>query len=272
MIGQPSSISFRTLFDLFLFMMTMLGTFKNYVKQRFHFSPVKEKNAVDAYNIWAKNYDSQPGNLMLDLDEITLHKLLQQVSIANRKIADIGCGTGRHWHKIYTKSPSGLVGFDVSAGMLTRLKEKFPLAETYQITNNLFSNIPAQSFDVIISTLTIAHIADLTQALTAWNRILKTESDILITDFHPKTLAFGGQRTFMSESGLIAVQNFVHYTSQIKDLLAQFGFTLIAQEEIFIDETFKHYYAAKKALNVYETYKGFPILYGLHFKRSNATA
>lgn len=250
----------------------MLSTFKNYVKEHLHFASAKEKNAVDAYNIWAKNYDSQPGNLMLDIDELTLSKLLKQVAVSNRKIADIGCGTGRHWQKIYAENPASLDGFDVSAGMLSRLKEKFPQANIHQITNNLFNEIPSQSFDVVISTLTIAHIADLAQALTAWSRILKTESDLLITDFHPKTLAFGGKRTFMSENGLISVQNFVHYTSQIKDILAQLGFTLIAQEEIFIDETFKHYYAAKNALAVYETYKGFPILYGLHFRRNNAAA
>jgi ubiquinone/menaquinone biosynthesis C-methylase UbiE len=247
--------------------MTILATFKNYVKQTFLTNQIRERNPVDAYDIWAKNYDQQPGNLMLDIDEVTLSKMLHKIVITNKKIADIGCGTGRHWPKILKQNPTQLIGFDVSKGMLMQLKTKFPQAETHQITNNLFQSIPSHSYDVIISTLTIAHIKNIEQALVAWNRILKANADIIITDFHPKTLAFGGKRTFMSGNGLIAVQNFIHHTYLIKEILEKFGFELIAQEEVFIDESFKHYYVAKNALKVYETFKGFPILYGLHFKR-----
>jgi ubiquinone/menaquinone biosynthesis C-methylase UbiE len=247
--------------------MTMIATLKNYIKQTFLPSQIKEKNPVEAYDIWAKNYDAQPGNLMLDVDETTLNKLLKNVNLAGKKIADIGCGTGRHWEKILAKNPADLVGFDVSEGMLTQLKEKFPQANVKRITDDLFSDIPKKTFDMIISTLTLAHIKDIIPALNAWTRILKDKSDIILTDFHPKTLGSGGKRTFMSESGLISVQNFVHYIEPIRLILAQHGFALFAQEEIYIDETFKHYYENKNALKVYETYKGFPILYGLHFKR-----
>jgi ubiquinone/menaquinone biosynthesis C-methylase UbiE len=246
----------------------MINTLKNYIKRHILPSPIIEKNAVDAYDIWAENYDAQPGNLMLDVDEMMFGKLLKQTVIKNKYIADIGCGTGRHWNKVLDLQPKKLTGFDVSSGMLNRLAEKFPTAETQKITDDLLLHIPDQTYDVIISTLTMAHIKNVELALKAWSRILKQDGEIMITDFHPKILAFGGKRTFNHRNSVISVENFVHYTSSIKEILLAYNFELVSQEEIMIDESFKHYYSDKNALAVYENYKGFPVIYGLHFKRS----
>ncbi|MES2418175.1 MAG: methyltransferase domain-containing protein [Bacteroidota bacterium] len=245
----------------------MINTLKNYMRQHLFPRPIKEKDSVEAYDIWAENYDVQPGNLMLDVDETLFSQLLNEVKLTGKEVADIGCGTGRHWPKIEAQRPNNLTGFDVSGGMLQRLTEKFPSAKTQKITNDLFTNIPDQSYDVIISTLTVAHIKNIELALKAWCRILKKDAEIMITDFHPKILAFGGKRTFIHRRQLIAVQNFVHYINAIKEILLANGFAEVLHKEVFIDESLKHYYVQKNALTVYETYKGFPLIYGLHFRR-----
>ncbi|MDB5001678.1 MAG: methyltransferase protein [Mucilaginibacter sp.] len=245
----------------------MIDILKNYVKQHFFHSPIKEKESVEAYNIWSVDYDDQPGNLMLDLDDTLFSNLLQGLNLAKKQVADIGCGTGRHWDKLLKHKPKSLTGFDVSAGMLKRLEQKFPKAQTYQITDNLFTDVPDQSYEAIISTLTIAHIKNVEEALQSWCRILKPGGDIIITDFHPSTLAYGGKRTFKHHNKQIVVQNYVHQLADIKEIMLSYNCTLIAQEEVEIDEKVKHYYANQNALHVYESYKGFPIIYGLHFKK-----
>jgi ubiquinone/menaquinone biosynthesis C-methylase UbiE len=204
---------------------------------------------------------------MLDLDKIVLNELLRPIVITGKQIADIGCGTGRHWADILQKEPSELTGFDVSPGMLKKLKDKFPTADAKMITNNHFSDVANGSFDMIISTLTMAHIENIHEALAAWGRIMKTEGDIIITDFHPDALAAGGQRTFKYQNKPVAVKNFVHTTAAIKQVLLKENFTLINDREIKVDETVKHYYSAQNALHVYEKFKGSPIIYGLHFRR-----
>src|ERR1051325_379017 len=178
----------------------------------------------------------QPDNLMLDLDEVLFPKLLDQKIIYNKSVADIGCGTGRHWAKILQMQPAQLTGFDVSEGMLNKLKAKFPNANTYKITDDLLSNMQDAAFDTIISTLTVAHIENIEPALLAWCRILKPSADIIITDFHPQLLASGGKRTFKHYNERLAVKNYVHAVDTIKDLLHQNGFRLIRKEEINIDE------------------------------------
>ena len=100
-----------------------------------------------AYEIWSESYDKQPGNLMLDLDERIFSDLIENIDLSNKEVADIGCGTGRHWQKIYSKNPSGLMGFDVSGSMLELLKRKFPSALTQKTTDNLLTSMPDSFID-----------------------------------------------------------------------------------------------------------------------------
>lgn len=245
----------------------MITALKKYIRENFFPSTVKEREVVEAYDIWAENYDAQPGNLMLDLDEMVFSELLDTIDIKHKEIADIGCGTGRHWPKISNGDIAGLTGFDVSPGMLHKLKEKFPEAKTHTIKNNRFSDIADNTYDVIISTLTVAHIENIGEALQAWSRILKTAGDIIITDFHPDALASGGQRTFKHNNGHIAVRNFVHSTDAIRGILLKNNFRVVNEVEKKVDETVRDYYLEQGALHVYYKFKGFPIIYGIHFRR-----
>lgn len=247
----------------------MIPTIKNYIRQRLFKPAIVEKSPVDAYNLWSENYDMQPGNLMLDLDEVLFSKLLDKKLIYNKSVADVGCGTGRHWHQLMLLEPASLRGYDVSEGMLSKLREKFPEADTYKITDDLLSNTRDAAFDTIISTLTVAHIENIKHALSAWARILKPWADVVITDFHPKMLAFGGRRTFRHRNERVMVKNYVHALSTIKDIFQQNGFRLIREEEISIDETVRQYYADQNALSVYEEFKGFPVIYGIHLRRGD---
>jgi ubiquinone/menaquinone biosynthesis C-methylase UbiE len=245
----------------------MLATIKNYIKSKVNHPSVTEKSVVEAYDLWASDYDMQPGNLMLHLDGKLFAGLIETVNIQGKQVADIGCGTGRQWPAIFSKQPANLTGFDVSGGMLQKLREKYPAGHISQITDNLFSNIPDASFDVIVSTLTVAHIENIEEALHAWTRLLKPGGEIIITDFHPHTLAFGGKRTFKHDNTLMAVRNYVHPIYTIKDVLISNNFSLIAQQEIKIDDTMRSFYEAANALHVYEKYHGFPVIYGIHLKR-----
>ena len=271
--GQPSEITARISLksEYYLILITLnkvIETLKKYIKQRVFSSPLKEKEVVEAYDLWSENYDFQPGNLMLDLDKLLFSKLLNGINLKNKNVADIGCGTGRHWSEIFKNGPANLTGFDVSPGMLKKLKEKFPLAKIHTITDNTFSTIEEYTYDTIISTLTVAHIENIEEALEAWSRILKYKGDIIITDFHPDALAFGGKRTFTHQKTQIAVRNYVHSTKTIREILLNNNFHVVNEEEIKIDEPLKHYYTEKKAEHVYEKFKGFPIIYGMHLRRA----
>lgn len=245
--------------------MNILSSIQGYLQKKVSIS--LEKPVVEAYDIWSGSYDAQPGNLMLDLDSVIFSSLIKDVKIQNKRIADIGCGTGRHWQLLYDKSPVVLTGYDVSAGMLNQLRKKFPTAITRHVTNNLLTDVPAASVHCIISTLTIAHIENINEAISSWARILKEDGDLIITDFHPAILSAGGKRSFSHAKKSYTVLNYVHPINELKSILKNNGFKVMKHEERFVDESVRSYYEQQNAMAIYEKFKGMPVIYGLHLKR-----
>lgn len=230
----------------------------------------KESEPAAAYDIWAESYDHQPDNLMLALDEALCTDLLRPVTVTGKVIADIGCGTGRHWKKIFDREPARLMGYDVSAGMLAILRRKYPASETYLLTGSALPELPDASCDLILSTLTVAHIPDLEAVLREWYRVLRPGGDMIITDYHPEALAKGGQRTFREGEKVIAVRNHVYPIRQIRALTSRLGLQEQLVVEKVIDETMKPYYEKQQAVAVFERFRGVRIIYGIHLKKPDA--
>lgn len=232
--------------------------------------PARESEPEKAYNRWSESYDDQPGNLMLDLDEILFSELLNGFSLRDKIIIDVGCGTGRHWKKIYAKEPKNIIGYDVSGGMLEILKKKYPNAEVHKLSSNKLGASGKASCDVVVSTLALAHIENAEEALTEWHRVLKNNGHIVITDYHPDALAKGGNRTFIHKGKQIAIRNYVHPISDIIKIAQSLNLKEEQIKEIRIDESMKHYYEKQNAINVYEKFKGTPIIYGLVLFKEDA--
>lgn len=220
-----------------------------------------------AYDLWALQYDHQPDNLMLALDEQLCSAMLQQTTIRGNVIADIGCGTGRHWKKILEREPARLVGYDVSPGMLAILRQKYPDAETWLPEGESLPGLADASCDRILSTLTVAHIPDIEAALTEWCRVLKPGGEILITDYHPQALARGGQRTFREGDRVIAVKSHVYPIRKIRALARRLHLEVVNLTEQKIDATMKPFYEKQNAIPVYERFFGVRIIYGIHLKK-----
>jgi ubiquinone/menaquinone biosynthesis C-methylase UbiE len=231
------------------------------------FRQIAEKNPENAYDLWSALYDAQPGNPVLDLDELLFSNLLNETDISGKTIVDMGCGTGRHWSKLYAQHPARLIGYDVSAGMLEKLKEKYPEAETYHLINELLPDTATAFCDVIVSTLALAHIPVIENAVQEWNRVLKPGGHIIITDYHPDTLAKGGKRTFKAAGKTIAVKSYVYPLAFVRQLAGQLGWKEIRFMQREIDEQVKRYYTQQDALRLYETFKGTPLIYGIHFSK-----
>ncbi len=231
-------------------------------------SLILEKNPVAAYNLLAGNYDSQKDNLLMKLDESLLQKLVKPEAVKNKIILDLGCGTGRHWKFLLDSEPKKLIGADSSEKMLAVLRSKYPGAETHVIVNDALKVVASNSVDLIISTLTIGYIENLENCLEEWNRWLTNGGEVIITDYHPEMLSKGGGRTFVHRNKTIAVRNFIHPLSKIRDLVARLNWKEQIFLEIKIDETLKPYYAAQNAMGAYEKFKGTALIYGIHLKKA----
>lgn len=248
--------------------MSVFKKVKHYASGRV--SPVTNKSPHDGYNLWAESYDDQPDNLMLALDEEVFSDLLNGIDVENKIIADVGCGTGRHWKKLLDKKPQKITGFDVSEGMLKILKQKFPLAETHLLQNNKLDQLKNNSCDTIISTLTIAHIKNVEEAMIEWYRVLKPGGKIIITDYHPLALEKGGKRTFSYQKKIVSVTNYVHTIEKLTSVAEQLSMEVLRLTEKVIDESSRPFYEKQNALDVFEKWNGTPIIYGMYLKKPDA--
>jgi len=247
--------------------MTLLGRL---IKHLHRPVSIEAIDPAKAYNLWSQQYDMQQGNLMLALDEKLFSDILCTTDLKDKIVVDIGCGTGRHWWEIISQQPRAIKGYDVSAGMLKKLKDKFPDAVICQMESNLLPQLENKSIDVIISTLTIAHIEHIEEAFEEWHRVLNNSGEIIITDYHPAAFVNGGDRTFSYQGQTIAIKNYIHPINEVCELLQNMGFDLVSFEEKRIDHSVKHYYEEKNALHVFEKFENVPIIYGMHLKKRNA--
>lgn len=246
----------------------MLPAIKNlFQKLRFRSSEMIPK---EAYDIWSESYDFQPGNLMLDLDERIFSGLIEAIDFRSKTVADVGCGTGRHWEKLYAKKPGLLMGFDISAGMLQQLKQKYPDAVIQLTRDNLLKSVADFFIDCLITTLTIAHIKNVEEAIASWSRVLKPGGDLIITDFHPISLANGGMRSFRHHGRSLSVTNYIHPLEKLQHIFTKYGLIVMRHEEINVNEEVRPYYESQNALSVYDRFIGIPIIYGLHLKKRHA--
>jgi ubiquinone/menaquinone biosynthesis C-methylase UbiE len=236
-----------------------------------YFFPVRkpETDPAEAYDMWAKHYDDQPDNLMLALDEELCLHFLQGIDIQNRTVVDVGCGTGRHWKKLYEKKPSRLFGYDVSPGMLEILRKKYPYSNTCLLDSQRLKGLGDDTCDLVLSTLTVAHIPNLDIALREWHRVLKPGGNMVITDYHPRALARGGQRTFREGDQTIAIRNYIHTLTEIGNIAETLDLRMQEQVERKIDHSMQSYYEKQNALDVFARFYGVPIIYGIHLKKSD---
>jgi len=249
--------------------MPLVSSLKEYLANRVIRS-VRETEPEAAYDIWSMEYDQQPDNLMLALDEEIFITLVRQIPVTDKSLADIGCGTGRHWKYLLAQRPKKLAGYDVSNGMLNKLREKFPKAETHRLENDLLPDIDSSSLDLLISTLTVAHISNIRDAISEWNRVIKPGGNLIITDYHPTALAKGGKRTFKQGQKLFAVKNYIHTLQHIREIIEELNLELIQLLEKRIDDSMLPYYAKQGAEKIFENFKGVPIIYGMLLKKKDA--
>jgi ubiquinone/menaquinone biosynthesis C-methylase UbiE len=230
-------------------------------------SAVRRVTPVEGYDQWAATYDRQPNNVVFALESGLFSEMLARIPIEGSIVADIGCGTGRHWPEILSRGPAELIGIDPSEGMLERLKWCYPAARTICSAGDHLSEIADASCHAVVSTLALAHIPDAAGAINEWSRILRRGGSILLTDFHPDAIRSGMKRTFVSGPRTLEIEHHVTELQRLRDIAAACGLTVDFMGERVIDESVRPLYEREKYLEAYEKYKRVPLVFGLCFAK-----
>lgn len=130
----------------------------------------------------------------------TLEKMLPDFT--DKRVLDLGCGYG--WHCIYAahKGASAVLGIDLSEKMIQEAirKNKCDKIE-YKVLGIEDYDYPAQSYDIVISSLALHYIEDLAPVFAKINNTLGAGGTFVFTMEHPVFTAYGSQEWFYNEEG-----------------------------------------------------------------------
>jgi ubiquinone/menaquinone biosynthesis C-methylase UbiE len=236
------------------------------LRRLFRVSPLDPRAA---YRLWAATYDAQPDSVFLDIESRVFSALLDRLAVADRVVLDIGCGTGRHWPRLLAGHPRVLAGADNSPEMLDRLRAKHPGATLHLAEGTKLEGFDDATVDVIVSTLTLGHIAGIQAALAEWNRALRPGGAMLLTDFHPDAFRSGMKRTFRHGWRTIEVENHLHPVETLRSAFGALGLEVQAEREGRIDETVERQFQQQGGPEAYLRHRGTPVVIGFHLRKKS---
>ncbi len=200
---------------------------------------MKKPIAYEAYQQMAEAYakiaPTKPHNAYYD--KPAMLSLLPDIK--GKYILDAGCGPGIYLEILSERGASELVGLDASEKMISiARKKKIPRAKfSVRDLNRPLVDFSPESFDLILSALTISYLPDLNAVFSEFHRLLKPQGHLLISTQHPfmDFLYFDSQQYFATEQvtttwkGFGAPVEVPCYRRPMQDLVLAFlnnGYTL----------------------------------------------
>lgn len=183
----------------------------------------------DAYNRWAKTYDTVV-NKTRDLEAKAIRTVLEDFHC--RHILEIGCGTGKNTPWLAGQCDT-LTAIDFSAEMLGQAKEKIrtPKVVFQQADITKSWNMPGS--DLIACSLVLEHIQDLDFIFQQAAANLSAGGKFYICELHPYKQLQGSRAKFEEEGQTLHLEYFVHHISEFMSAAFKNQFTCSSLLEWF---------------------------------------
>ncbi len=185
----------------------------------------------EAYNLWASQYDTNE-NKTRDLDKSTTIANLSKYDF--EQVLELGCGTGKNTEWLLQRS-SQVVGLDFSEKMLQRARTRISDKRVRFVRTDLKKPWPIEDgfADLLTSSLTLEHIADLDFIFAQARLKLRAKGLFYISELHPFKQYLGSKARFETEQGLQELEVYTHHISDYLKAAEQNGFSLLELKEAF---------------------------------------
>jgi SAM-dependent methyltransferase len=146
----------------------------------------KDTVSIKSYDVMAKYYenyvDTKPWNSHYERPAVL--SLLPEIK--GKKILDAGCAGG--WYTKYLLDHGAdVTAIDVNRNMVEitkkRIQNRCPVIQAD--LNNRLDFIKDSSFDIVLASLVLHYLKDVTNAFAEFNRILKIDGKIVFSIHHP---------------------------------------------------------------------------------------
>ena len=147
---------------------------------------VRRGRLDEGYRQWAGTYD-EPRNGLFDLDEPTVHAILDELPAGDA--LDAACGTGRFAGSLVARGHQ-VIGVDSSPDMLDVARRRLPSAE-FLLGEIQELPVADDSVDVVTCALALSHLPYLGAAMLEFARVLRPGGHIVISDVSAELILRG---------------------------------------------------------------------------------
>jgi malonyl-CoA O-methyltransferase len=175
-------------------------------------------NAIEAYRIWAPQYD-QTSNPLLALEMRILSTY--PGAIGGRRVLDAGSGTGR-WMRWAERRGARVFGIDACHEMLLESRLKPGLAGRSARAD--IQRIPMRdgAVDLAICSFTLGYVASIRPVFRELARVAR---HVIVSDLHPAAALHGWTRSFRTNGERYEVRHFQHAAAELDAAASAEGLT-----------------------------------------------
>jgi len=185
---------------------------------------------VNKFDEIAKRWDAEQSRI--NLAKNIFKAIRKKVALDNKMdIADIGAGTGLLMMQ-FVPFVKSITGYDNSEGMLNELGEKIKIQKCKHCKLKNFNantdELPKDSYDLIISSMTFHHIIDIERFAKVMYKSLKAGGKFAIGDLETEDGSFHSENTSVEHHGFNP-ETFIKYFEKA-------GFKEAKAERIFVNK------------------------------------
>jgi ubiquinone/menaquinone biosynthesis C-methylase UbiE len=185
----------------------------------------------DAYNNWAKTYDTVI-NKTRDLEAIAIKSVLG--ASVYPSILELGCGTGKNTAWLAAKCEA-LTAADFSAEMMALAQQKISSANVTFKQADITHAWDLGRADLITCSLILEHIENLDFVFEQASKTLNPGGQFYICELHPYKQLQGSRAKFEQNGQTLHLEYFVHHITQYLNAAKHNGFTCTDLQEWFDD-------------------------------------
>ena len=219
---------------------------------------------AEGYERWADFYYDAP-NPLLAREERYLGPLLSDLH-GNTSL-DLACGTGRWLEKLVANGGAVGIGIDSSLAMLRVAARKKAIRGHLARAACESLPLPSESFDFVICSFALGHVADLGCMAKELSRVTKMNADVFVSDLHPDAYARGWRVGFRDGATALQIQVQPRSTEQILQAFSANGFECLEYLPLFLGEPEQPLFAQTGKAASFADACRLPAVLICHFRR-----